>query len=182
MYVVYSTPTVILDDLEDNVPAEWKFILLGKFYAPKFVDSEVIKKELISDWEILKDVEIIPLASGVFKVIFEILREKRKVLKNGPWSIQGYVFSVQPWFANFQLKDYPFEWIRLWIQVFGLPLERNRPFSRVQVLFHLQNPLLVERSVRSDNKVFTVKFKYERLPVFCYFCGVIGHNYRICTK
>lgn len=27
-----------------------------------------------------------------------------------------------------------------------------------------------------------VKFKYERLPIFCHFCGILGHDLRHCTS
>lgn len=27
-----------------------------------------------------------------------------------------------------------------------------------------------------------MKFKYERLPIFCHFCGLLGHNLRPCAS
>ena len=35
---------------------------------------------------------------------------------------------------------------------------------------------------RSDGEKHWVKFKYERLPLFCHFCGMLGHDVKNCVE
>ena len=34
----------------------------------------------------------------------------------------------------------------------------------------------------SDGERHWVKFKYERLPLFCHYCGMLGHDVKICVE
>ena len=36
--------------------------------------------------------------------------------------------------------------------------------------------------VGSDGEKHLVKFKYERLPLFCHFCGMLGHDVKNCAE
>ena len=36
--------------------------------------------------------------------------------------------------------------------------------------------------VGSDGEKHSVKFKYERLPLFCHYCGMLGHDVKNCAK
>ena len=35
---------------------------------------------------------------------------------------------------------------------------------------------------RNSGEWFYVSFQYERLPPFCFYCGIIGHSDRLCEK
>lgn len=34
----------------------------------------------------------------------------------------------------------------------------------------------------SDGVRMWVHFKYERLPMFCHFCGILGHDFNHCER
>ncbi|KAK7849482.1 hypothetical protein CFP56_002869 [Quercus suber] len=56
-------------------------------------------------------------------------------------------------------------------------------FMRVRVALPVSKPL--RRGgfiVDSDGGKTWVHFKYERLPMFCHFCGVLGHDFHHCTR
>ena len=54
-------------------------------------------------------------------------------------------------------------------------------FLRVHVEIDVSKPLCRGRSVvLVDNKETWISFKYEKLPNFCYWCGLISHDGKDC--
>lgn len=55
-------------------------------------------------------------------------------------------------------------------------------FMRVRVLLSISKPLKWGAFIAgSDGEHTWVKFKYERLPMFCHYCSLLGHNLRHCA-
>ena len=54
-------------------------------------------------------------------------------------------------------------------------------FIRVRVLVDISQPLCRGRLITlEDGKVHWVSFKYERLPIICYWCGRLDHDEKDC--
>lgn len=54
-------------------------------------------------------------------------------------------------------------------------------FMRVRVGLQLDKPLRRRGKVaNADGEKFWVSFKYERLPIFCFLCGRLGHDDKHC--
>ena len=54
-------------------------------------------------------------------------------------------------------------------------------FMRIRMELEIQKPLRRGGMVISPEGIRTwVYYWYERLPVFCYSCGVMGHEVRVC--
>ena len=96
----------------------------------------------------------------------------------------------------------------MWIQIWGVPfdmmaskvameignkmgvvedVERRRRseeqnlFLRVKVALPISKPIRRGGFLMSlDGNRHWVDYKYERLPVFCHFCGILGHDLRHC--
>ncbi|MEX5533454.1 hypothetical protein, partial [Pseudomonas syringae] len=54
---------------------------------------------------------------------------------------------------------------------------------KVLVELDVMKPLM--QGIYTGNQkdgLFWVDFKYEKLPQFCYFCGIIGHSDQFCHK
>ena len=50
-------------------------------------------------------------------------------------------------------------------------------FMRIRVKVDTSKPLCRERKIRSEEReVGWIRFKYERLPNTCYWCGRLSHN------
>ncbi|KAF9595477.1 hypothetical protein IFM89_000395 [Coptis chinensis] len=62
---------------------------------------------------------------GLFKFWLEDEQEVRLVLENGPWSVHGFIMSLKQWIPDNPTNNYRFQEFRLWVQIFGLPLERS---------------------------------------------------------
>lgn len=52
-----------------------------------------------------------------------------------------------------------------------------RDYLRVRVSINLNQPLKRKMKLkRSAENWCCVQFQYEAVPMFCYICGLIGHN------
>ncbi|XP_062099715.1 uncharacterized protein LOC133805549 [Humulus lupulus] len=58
-----------------------------------------------------------------------------------------------------------------------------REFLRVRVRINIEQPLKRRMKIQySKRDFFWAEFKYERLPTFCFICGVLGHSEKFCIK
>ena len=56
-------------------------------------------------------------------------------------------------------------------------------FMRVRVALPISKPICRGSFIAgSDGERHWVKFKYERLPLFCHYCGMLGHDVKNCAK
>lgn len=55
-------------------------------------------------------------------------------------------------------------------------------YLRVRVVIDLQKPLACGRTIIIRNKTLWVPFKYEKIPKYCFRCGVIRHGTRECAR
>ncbi|KAF5186961.1 zinc knuckle (CCHC-type) family protein [Thalictrum thalictroides] len=179
-------------------------------YVKRWFGEEEIKKELIRNWNTSNKFEFMMAAEGICIITFSKELDFIFVLENGPWDIHGYVMSFKRWSKDIVLERFEFPFFPMWVQVFGLPLERHNkenilkvgaifgevlmvdsvgntegrlPYARVQVMYNIHSPIKIDATVRlSGGKITKVTFKYERLPLFCHFCGMIGHDYGVCKE
>ena len=111
---------------------------------------------------------------------------------------------LKKWQKGMNASNVKLEHASLWVQIWGAPFDMSSP--RVAALVGSKLGMLVEvekRSRQDDQKYFMrvrvglpiskplrrgaylagsegeriwVNFKYERLPLFCHYCGFLGHD------
>lgn len=58
-----------------------------------------------------------------------------------------------------------------------------KSFMRIRVLLDITKPLKRKMKIMKEGEDWIwIDFKYERLPNFCFLCGLIGHTERFCQK
>lgn len=56
-------------------------------------------------------------------------------------------------------------------------------FIRIRVAIDVTKPIRRKMKLKKPGgEVFWVEFKYERLPTFCFVCGILGHGEKFCPK
>ncbi|KAF4377357.1 hypothetical protein G4B88_005835 [Cannabis sativa] len=59
----------------------------------------------------------------------------------------------------------------------------NQEYLRVRVWIDVRKPIKCIRKISTDQSSwYWVNFKYEKLPTFCFICGIIGHAERFCPR
>ncbi|XP_048504096.1 uncharacterized protein LOC125499392 [Beta vulgaris subsp. vulgaris] len=180
---------------------------VGKVLTARNFNFEALKRTFNQIWAISSAALFRPIENGLFVVQFTCRRDKEKVLHGRPWTFDQHLVMlqemedhVQP--SNINLTRCPF-WARLYNLPLGCRTEGHIRMvggclgevmevesdgvqwdtsARVRVLIDVTKPLRrVQRISVKKGVSALVEFKYERLPTFCYGCGLIGHIERDCS-
>ena len=58
-----------------------------------------------------------------------------------------------------------------------------RNYLRIRVFIDVRKPLKRKMNIKkAGGEWLWIYFKYERLPLFCFFCGIIGHGEKFCER
>ncbi|KAF4391129.1 hypothetical protein F8388_009551 [Cannabis sativa] len=181
--------TISLSPSASSIKALSSLCLLGKVVAPMAVDVSDMLEFVTKLWKKKED--------------------RQWALDNGPWSFRGYTFALRAWVQSVEGTT-PEDSFSLWVQIHNLPHEyfsvdngnrlggligkvikvelvEDNPsswhlFLRVLVEFNLKNPLVSGCFFDLDSGVKRwLQFKYEKVGIFCYFCGALGHQRRGCS-
>lgn len=151
--------------------------------------------------------KVIELDNNYYQFVFSKEEEKEKALSRKPWFFANQILVLQPWKSGLTGNDESFSKVSLWIQAWGVPNQRSckevgfkigklfphcsnvivpengRKMGRLlklQVEIDLSKPLLRGTKLKLSSEEYWVGFKYEMLPTFCFYCGIIGHQQRKC--
>ncbi|KAL4282238.1 hypothetical protein GQ457_03G016760 [Hibiscus cannabinus] len=182
--------------------------LVGKVVSPPTVDGSRLIRQFPSIWKDDKVLNISEINPNFFLISFASPANRTNVLKRGPWDFQKYWFTLEQADPNRTIHDYSFLHMCIWVRIHNIPLSlmttalarvlgasigkvimtdtrlvdgNMGEFMRVCVLIDTSKPL--RRCVvlsRPDTKASMCPLQYERLPLFCHECGLIGHSVLAC--
>lgn len=201
---IYHVPNV------GNNGVDADLCLVGRFLADKAVRVHVMKERLAGIWRPGKGVTIREVEPGLFIFQFYHKVDLQRIFNGGPWSFDNYMLVLGRLHAGQRPSQVDLNHLCIWVQIHDLPagfmtqdigqhlgnfigefLEYDpnnnagfwRSYMRIRVRVDVRKPLRKERKVkRVGGEWSMVQFKYERLGVFCYLCGVIGHTEQYCDQ
>ncbi|KAL4342320.1 hypothetical protein GQ457_08G033220 [Hibiscus cannabinus] len=135
---------------------------------------------------------------------------REMILKRQPWTIHDDLFSIEPYKPEWRTFDFSFTCMVILVRVFQLPLRAMNgamglqlggiigtairvdhrvdggnlgEFLRILVSINITKPLrhCIMLGNGQGQKPSPCPLKYERLPRFCYFCGLRGHELASCS-
>nr|KJB61256.1 hypothetical protein B456_009G348300 [Gossypium raimondii] len=181
---------------------------VGKIMATEIPNREAMYRVFKSLWFTKEEVDFVALKEGVVIVKFGCQEDRSRILNLTPWLFDRCLFSMLPFEKGKDFDSYEFWWSPFWLRIYNIPFEllerqmvldvrnalgelvaidwRDRnggwtEFVRIKVKINVLKPLrrVVKVLDREGTEVIGV-IKYERLPDFCYGCGIIGHSSKIC--
>ncbi|KAL5715893.1 hypothetical protein ACHQM5_017654 [Ranunculus cassubicifolius] len=124
---VPAFPEVLdLEKRRDVGVDEWKNSVIAKLFAPRWIAISKIKEELSKQWQPRSNFVVETVAPSIFMIQFDNPRDLRDSLSSGPWNIEGFIFSVHKWKENTPPEKFPFNWIKMWVQIYGLPVQKKK--------------------------------------------------------
>jgi 14-3-3 protein epsilon len=131
-----------------------------------------------------------------------------EVVKNRPWTFDNQLLILERVQIGVQIENIPLYHADFWVQIHDLPtglMKENvgiqlgnyigelmeydkknnscywRQYMRLHIMMDVRVPLKKETRVKDRNGNWClVRFKYEKLGIFCFVCGVMGHAENRC--
>ena len=183
--------------------------LIGKFLTCKPFNKRAAKNTIRRAWGLDDGLQIVEVGANLFQFKFKIEFDLERILTGGPWTFDNQLLMLKRWQKGMNASNVKLESASLWVQIWGAPFDMFSPsvarvvgsrlgeveeveqrrnqdaqnfFMRVQVALPISKPLRRGGYLAgSDGERVWVTFKYERLPMFCHFCGFLGHDLRNCA-
>ncbi|GMP71721.1 hypothetical protein CsSME_00030018 [Camellia sinensis var. sinensis] len=202
--------TVVVDEsLTTSVAERAGLGLVGKVLTTQPFNTEAMKSMLLQIWRPVQGMDFHVIGDNLFLFQFHHIADKRRVMLNGPWSFDKHLLLLNEVDVHLQPSEIRLSEIAFWIQVHNLPILSMTKevgylignkigstldveygtgglavgrYMRIRVTLNVAKPLCrgMKLAIHNRESVW-VTFKYERLPNFCYFCGLLGHSEKECN-
>ncbi|XP_074369671.1 uncharacterized protein LOC141711136 [Apium graveolens] len=194
---------------EDVGQIQQKFVLVGLFLTDRNVNFQAIQNVLADLWRPKEGVEIHDLGGQRYSFVFYHVLDMERVIDGSPWTFEQGMLVYHKLEAHEDPNTIQLKTMDVWVQVYDLPMgmisekiiqsignfvgefvkadpaNMNglwKPFVRVRVRMNIEIPLKRRMKLKRAGRDFNwVNFKYERLSMFCFVCGCLGHSDRECS-
>ncbi|KAL2895154.1 hypothetical protein RDABS01_011063 [Bienertia sinuspersici] len=180
--------------------------LSEQLVAHSLVGKLGLKNTMRNLWKPSKGLVVREIENNIFVFQFFSKGDREKVMDQGSWSFDGKLLLLKDVKRGEQPAKMSFNMARFWVKVYQVPVDRRkksmamaianrigtfvefdssnpfgyRKFMRFRVDLDISKPLMRGMKILVGGAQKWVDFKYEKLPEFCYLCGLFGHSARDC--
>ncbi|GAU19381.1 hypothetical protein TSUD_76250 [Trifolium subterraneum] len=197
---------VVGEDTEEQ--HDLNLCLVGRFVHDRPIRFNSMKACLADVWRPVKGMTVKEATQGLYLFKFFHPLDVEEVLKGGPWNFDNFTLIIDRLKIGVALQDIPLFHVNFWVQIHDVPIgmmletvgrglanyigefveyDKNnntsfwRKYMRVKVRVDVRSPLKIEKKIKlNGGKGGVVKFKYEKLGLFCFVCGRLGHAENKC--
>lgn len=187
---------------------ECSLSLFGRLLSDRQQNQRALKNTLRAVWKTGPELRIIDVGNNTLQFKFGSNYQMAWVENSGPWNFENNLLLLCRWKKGLTAENIAFTHSPFWVQLWGLAFEHmaedvgrdignsigrfiemdkraiqsdQAKFMRIRVDLPIDKPLRRGGNIVGlDGEKFWVKFKYERLPTFCYYCGRMGHDDKHC--
>ena len=195
------------DSSATNVNDKVTLMLIGRLLTTRSINMEAFRRTMTQVWNLQGKVIIRVIDTNLF--VFQLFhwRDKEKILEGGPWCFDQQLLILNSITGDEQPNQVPLNHSPFWVRIYNLPfncrtnedvkaitasmgniieLEEDDfgldRYRRVKLLIDVNKPLRRNQHIRNKcGDVVRIDFKYERLPFFCFHCGILGHSEKDCN-
>ena len=192
----------------DDLVKDVRWLALIRVHTSKSFSHSALFNAMRNAWTVAKEVNFKIKGDNLFLSQFHCLGDWTRVMDGGPWIFRGAPVVLEEYDGFSNIHEYKLMKIPAWVRIYGLPdgLMKKKelaekvarkvgepPFT-VIVTEGMINPMPYLRArVHLDLAKALVRFvpitikeakrypiQYEKLLVFCDFCGMMGHEVTEC--
>ncbi|KAF7143851.1 hypothetical protein RHSIM_Rhsim05G0174100 [Rhododendron simsii] len=200
---------VVLDDEDFNISRqECLRSAMGKVITQKGVNLGGLKASMDLAWGYPKGLKVMEVGGGIYQFIFGKESDLLRVISGGPWLYNNHLIVLHRWEEGVKPEQINFSYSSFWIQLRALPLEfmsvevgkkmmvgfgevlevmlgqlhgNQGRCIRVKVELDITKPIpRGKRVCTAEWKPIWVPFRYEKFPLLCHYCGIVGHDDKAC--
>ncbi|CAN6204123.1 unnamed protein product [Urochloa humidicola] len=179
--------------------------IIGKVLSSSVLHIQTIMAALRPAWGNPRGLEFKSVDDNIFIAEFGSKQDLDRALDGSPWNVGKKTVLVQQFDANLRPSEVVFNKMAIWIRIYDLPFglmnskwgwelakklgsvmkvevdAQGRAWGsylRAKVQVDISKPLLRCITIFSQKRQTTEQYKvrYEKLPNYCYSCGIIGHS------
>ncbi|KAM0834300.1 hypothetical protein ACQ4PT_063687 [Festuca glaucescens] len=199
----------ILDDEDEQDLVALKWAIVGKVLSPTLLHIQTIKSALKPAWGNPKGLVFRSARDNIFIAEFATKEDNERVEAGAPWTVGKHAVLINNFVGRQNPTEVCFDKLIVWAKILNPRFElmnkrwgeelgaklgkvesvetdsQGRTWGnalRVRVTIDITKPLL--RWVTTYSKKYkeydTMEVVYERLPHYCFSCGVLGHSSMEC--
>lgn len=197
--------SIVAEKREESNMVGFAFCLVGRLCAPKPPNSFHLMEIMRKAWRAKKDITSREWGNNLFLFTFKNREDRDWVLNQQPWHFENFLFAVAALKGNEQPSAVVVTTCSFWVRAYDLPwncmssqnmiaivqrmgtfeeIDMNEnyagSFMRFKVMVDITEPLLRGIMLKTDEGTVWIPLKYESLPIYCFGCGIIGHQTRNC--
>lgn len=183
--------------------------LVGRIYGGKGVNYTGLKQTMTKLWCAAGSLKVVEIKNQVYQFFFSNEDERRRVLEKMPWTFDNQMLVLHPWKQDIEHDESLFKFSPMWVQVWQIPTQwftsetvwkigkigkifnqvsnvipesgsKDGRLAKMLVEVDLSKPLLRGTHICFEGDKRWIMFKYEFLPLFCFYCGKVGHSECFC--
>lgn len=204
-----DTEEVDWDDTgEEEEDARVELGLIGKIWTNRHINSNAFITTMKNVWQPKHGVEIRNIDKNMFVFQFFHWRDKQKIIQDQPWHFDNHALLLGHIDSNLKPSDVPLFDLPMWVRVYNLPFKGRLNILniekvgnkigffvkmdntnlmgidksiRMRVLIDVRKPLVKSVKLKMRGGMEDeFEVKYEKPPIFCFVCGMIGHGVKDC--
>lgn len=181
--------------------------LIGRVVTDRELSINFIRPNVTRLLRPVKGIDLKVIDTNLFVIKFEHLLDRKKAMKGCPWVLDKYALILEPIDPSKKHADHLLTKLPIMVRIPQLSLANRSehvaalignslgwfvdlpksqdgfytPYFRFQILVDITQPL--KRGVNFhgvDGVKQWLQVVYERLPFFCFLCGIIGHGEEDC--
>jgi hypothetical protein len=190
-------------DIQDRLE-EYQNSILGKIVSEKTIHKNLIRNALCNIWCNPKGFRVEQIGDKLFHFFMDEQEDTKRIIRGNPWIFRNSWLIVQPWKRDIDVCSLEFHQAPIWIQLWGLPAHcktkqmgikigsasmgtavlaselykypKDKLIIKIKVNLEIHKPIKAGIHIGSvEDGVHWIDFRYEKLPHFCFTCGLIGH-------